>query len=98
MVTYTDLQTRLARFVDAEMLPHMTGGKRILLGGYAALATKNAAGMLQSAKDKPLVDALFSAVIPYINEPVTLSLPVVGDFRLDRSDWEKLYRYLKGEI
>ena len=103
MVSYTELQTRLARFVDAEMLPHMTGGKRILLGRYAALATKNAAGMLQSAKDKPLVamtgavseegvdvDALFSAVSPYINEPVTLSLPVVGDFRLDRSDWEKL--------
>ena len=44
------------------------------------------------------VDALFSAVSPYINEPVTLSLPVVGDFRLDRSDWEKLYRYLKGEL
>ena len=55
MISYTELQTRLARFVDAEMLPHMTGGKRILLGGYAALATKNAAGMLQSAKDKPLV-------------------------------------------
>ena len=102
MISYTEIQTRLARFVDAEMLPHMTGGKRILLGGYAAL---------QSAKDKPLVamtgavsaegvdvDALFSAVSPYINEPVTLSLPVVGDFRLDRSDWEKLYRYLKGEI
>lgn len=111
MVTYTDLQARLSRFVDAEMLPHMTGGKKILLGGYAALATKNAAGMLQSAKDKPLVamtgavkddgvdvDALFSAVSPYINEPVMLSLPVVGDFRFDRSDWEKLYRYLKGEI
>ena len=44
------------------------------------------------------VDALFSAVSPYINEPVTLSLPVVGDFRLDRSDFEKLYRYLKGEL
>ena len=44
MISYTELQTRLARFVDAEMLPHMTGGKRILLGGYAALATKNAAG------------------------------------------------------
>ena len=111
MVSYTELQTRLARFVDAEMLPHMTGGKRILLGGYAALATKNAAGMLQAAKDKPLVamtgavseegvdvDALFSAVSPYINEPVTLSLPVVGDFRLNRSDFEKLYRYLKGEL
>lgn len=111
MISYTELQTRLARFVDAEMLPHMTGGKRILLGGYAAHATKNAAGMLQAAKDKPLVamtgavsaegvdvDALFSAVSPYINEPVTLSLPVVGDFRLDRSDFEKLYRYLKGEL
>nr|DAU69929.1 MAG TPA: hypothetical protein [Caudoviricetes sp.] len=34
MISYTELQTRLARFVDAEMLPHMTGGKRILLGGY----------------------------------------------------------------
>ena len=44
------------------------------------------------------MDALFSAVSPYINEPVTLSLPVVGDFRLDRSDFEKLYRYLKGEL
>lgn len=111
MVSYTELQTRLARFVDAEMLPHMTGGKKILLGGYAALATKNAAGMLKSAKDKPLVamtgavsaegvdvDALFSAVSPYINEPVMISFPIIGDFRFDRADWEKLYHYLKGEI
>ncbi len=111
MVTYMELQTRLARFVDAEMLPHMTGGKKILLGGYAALATKNAAGVLQAAKDKPLVamtgavseegvdvDALFSAVSPYINEPVTISFPIIGDFRFDRGDFEKLYRYLKGEI
>lgn len=111
MVTYTELQTRLARFVDAEMLPHMTGGKRLLLGGYAALATKNAAGVLQKAKDKPLVamtgavseegvdvDALFSAVSPYINEPVTISFPIIGDFRFGRADWEKLYHYLKGEI
>ena len=111
MVSYTELQTRLARFVDTEMLPHMTGGKKILLGGYAALATKNAAGVLQAAKDKPLVamtgavseegvdvDALFSAVSPDINEPVMISFPIIGDFRLDRSDWEKLYRYLKGEI
>ena len=44
------------------------------------------------------VDALFSAVSPYINEPVMISFPIVGDFRLDRSDWEKLYHYLKGEI
>lgn len=111
MISYTDLQTNLARFVDNEMLPHMTGGKKVLLGGYAALATKNAAGKLREMKDKPLVamtgavgedgvdvDALFSAVSPYINEPVTISLPIVGDFRFDRSDWEKLYRYLKGEL
>lgn len=111
MISYTDLQTNLARFVDNEMLPHMTGGKRMLLGGYAALATKNAAGKLREMKDKPLVamtgavgedgvdvDALFSAVSPYINEPVTISLPIIGDFRFDRSDWEKLYRYLKGEL
>ena len=77
MISYTERQTRLARFVDAEMLPHMTGAV--------------------SAEGVD-VDALFSAVSPYINEPVTLSLPVVGDFRLDRSDFEKLYRYLKGEL
>ena len=111
MISYTELQTRLARVVDAEMLPHMTGGKRSRLGGYAAVAANSAAGMLQGARDRPLVamtgavsaegvdvDALFSAASPSINEPVTLSLPVVGDFRFDRSDWEKLYRYLKGEI
>ena len=50
MISYTELQTRLARFVDAEMLPHMTGGKRILLGGYAALATKTPPGCYKRRK------------------------------------------------
>lgn len=111
MIEYTELQTRLARFIDMEMLPHMTEGKKILLGGYAALATKNAAGKLRKMKDKPVialtgavqengvdVDALWSAASPYITEPVTISVPIVGDFRFDRADWEKLYRYLKGEL
>ena len=111
MIEYTELQTRLARFVDLEVLPNLSGGKKILLGGYAALATKNAAGKLREMKDKPVIaltgavqengvdiDALWSAAAPYIIEPVTISVPIVGGFRFDRADWEKLYRYLKGEL
>lgn len=89
----------------------LNGGLNNILGGYAALATKNAAGKLREMKDKPVialtgavqengvdVDALWSAAAPYITEPVTISVPIVGDFRFDRSDFEKLYRYLKGEL
>ena len=78
---------------------------------YESIRSDLKGGKLYVSKDKPLVamtgamsaegvdvDALFSAVSPYINEPVTLSLPVAGDFRLNRSDFEKLYRYLKGEL
>ena len=43
MVFYTELQTRLTRFVDAEMLPHMTGGKKILLDEHTAALDPGAA-------------------------------------------------------
>lgn len=111
MISYTELQTRFARYVDAEVLTHLTGGRRILLGSYTALAAKNAEAKLRELKDKPLisitgavqengidVDALWFAAAPYIDEPVTLTVPAIGDFRLGRADWEKLYKYLKGEL
>lgn len=111
MISYTELQTRFARYVDAEILPHLTGGRKILLGSYTALAAKNAEVKLREMKDKPFisitgavqengvdVDALWFAAAPYIDEPVPLTVPVIGDFRFGRGDWEKLYRYLKGEL
>ena len=110
MVTLEQVQNGIARYIAGELVPHLTGMKRIGLAAYSALASQNIANMIRKYKDHPMVsmmdvineagevdvDKLYSVLDPLFLEKQTVSIPMIGDFTLDHTDLEKLYRYIKG--
>lgn len=112
MVTMQQVKNGLVKYIDADVLPHLTGVKRIGLGVYTALAADNLVSVLGQYKDHPAVavlqiidkdgnvdiDKLYQAMSPQFanGEKQTISIPLIGDMTVDRSDLEKLYRYIKG--
>ena len=112
MVTMQQVKTGLVKYIDTDVLPHLTGVKLIGLGVYTALAADNLVNVLNQYKEHPAVsvlqiidkdgnvdiDKLYQAMAPQFanGEKQTISIPLIGDMTVDRSDLEKLYRYIKG--
>ncbi len=112
MVTLQQIQRGLCKYVDAELLPHMTGFKKIGLGAYMALASNNLAAMAANYLEHPAIkilelsdaqgnidiDKAYKAVSPMFDNGAkhTVELPLIGSLILDRSDVDKLHRYILG--
>ena len=112
MVTMQQVKTGLMKYIDSDIMPHLSGFKKIGLGAYTALAAENVTGLVDRYKQHPAVavldvmdaegnvdiDKLYQAVYPMFEsgERHTISIPMIGDLTVDRTDLEKLYRYIKG--
>ena len=110
MISLQQAQQGISRYIDAEILPHMTGIKKVGVGVYTALVLQNAAGAVEKLKTHPAismlnvigennmidVDALYKVAFPMFAEKQRINVPVIGELVFDQSDVEKLYRYLKG--
>lgn len=110
MATMNQVKTGLVKYIDNEILPHLTGAKKIGLGMYTALAAENLEKTIMQYANHPaiamleVIDAngnvnagkLYSAASPYFTEGVkyTIGIPFIGDLTIDRNDLEKLYRYI----
>ena len=78
MVTVAQVKNGFVRYIDTDVLPHLTGMKRIGLGVYRALAAENLSGLVEQYRDRPAVsvlkviddqgnvdtDRLYQAVVP----------------------------------
>lgn len=111
MVTINQVQSGILQYIESDLMPHLDGLKKIGLGVYAMLAANNIASAILLYKDHPAVkmldvfgenneidiDKLYNAVLPYYSngEKQTISIPLIGDFTMDKTDIEKLYRYIK---
>lgn len=111
MVSMNQVQKGLMKYIDNDVLPHLTGMKRVGLGIYSGLAAQNFGAMVEKYKDHPAVsvldviddngnvdiDKLYKAAAPMFSsgERHTISIPLIGDMTVDRSDLEKLYQYIK---
>ena len=112
MVSMNQLQSGICRYVDTELLPHLTGGKRLSLGIYAGLAAENIGKTVLQYKDNPAVkmlnviddagnvdiDRLYSQASKLFanGEKQIIHIPVIGDLTVDRTDLEKLYQMIRG--
>lgn len=112
MVTMQQVKNGLVKYIDADVLPHLAGIKKLGLGVYTALAANNVVGLIEKYREHPAVavldvidtdgnvdiDKLYQAVAPQFanGEKQTISIPLIGDMTVDKSDLEKLYRYIKG--
>ncbi len=111
MVSMNQVQLGLARYIDSEILPHLSGAKKIGLGIYSSLAAQNLSNFLNSKKDHPAIsmlniidpagnvdiDKVYQAAVHSFpeGEKVRMDIPLIGELILDRSDLEKVYRYIK---
>lgn len=100
----------VSRYIDTEVLPHMTGAKKVGVGVYTALALRNVAGAVDKFKTHPAIamlniiddnnmidiDALYNVAMPMFAEKQRVNVPIIGELVFDQNDVEKLYRYMKG--
>lgn len=112
MATVEQVQQGLLKYIDSDIMPKLGGLKKIGLGAYVALASRNARGVLEKYMHHPGVevlgviseggeidvDALYQAIAPMManGEKVPISIPMIGEIRLDRSDLDKIYQNVKG--
>lgn len=112
MVTMDQVKTGLIKYIDADIMPHLSGLRKVGLGVYVALASEKAVDMALQYRDHPAVavldviddagnvdiDRLYQAVVPMVQsgEKIPVEIPLIGEIRMDRNDVEKLYRYIVG--
>lgn len=111
MVSMASIQNGLARYIDNDFLPHLTGVSKVLVGAYSGLALKNIGDLFNAYKNHPLVsvlhivdtdgnvniEAIYEELAKRIPEgtKVPINIPMVGVYHMDREDLEKIYRYIK---
>ena len=111
LVTMNQVKNGLVKDIDSDVLPHLTGIKKIGLGVYTALAADNVVGLIEKYKVHPAVsvlnvidaegnvdiDKLYQALDPMFStgERQSINIPMIGELIMDRNDLEKLYRYMK---
>lgn len=94
MVTINQVQRGMTEFVDREIIPHLSGFERVVVGGGAGLISAKLPAVMDSLMDTPVVsalslydkagqmvdiDAVYNAVKPYIgNEQFPVKIPVAG--------------------
>lgn len=112
MVTMQQVKNGLVKYIDTDVLPHLTGIKKLGLGVYTALAANNVVVLIEKYREHPAVavldvidaegnvdiDKLYQAIAPQFanGEKQVINIPLIGDMTVDKSDLEKLYRYIKG--
>ena len=109
MVTMNAVQQGVSRFMDREILPHLNGMEKVVVGGGANLF---AAKLPQVLSNIPVlsvlslyeaehnmidIDAVYEAVKPFVTaEAFTIKVPLVGvTMKLGQREINELYNYIK---
>lgn len=112
MTSIANIQNGMAKYIDDDLLPHLTGMKRVAVGAYAGLALKNLGDLFNAYKSHPMIavlhvvdengnidiDTIYNEFAKRMSDGTKLpiNIPLVGVWTVDRSDLEKIYMYIKG--
>ena len=110
MISIQQAQNGLYKYIDMEMLPHLTGFKKIGLSAYASLSANNVRELITKYKDHPAmsvthlvdencnidIESLYNAIAPQFTERQKLNIPLIGEFVFSREDIDKIYNYMRG--
>lgn len=94
MASITAIQSGLARFIDRDIAPGLTGWNRVLIAGGGGILASRLPQLLDQFADRPLlaalgvydrqngsvdIDTLYQAASPYIGtEPLPVKIPYIG--------------------
>lgn len=108
MATTAQVQQGLAKYLDEEFTNKLTGWRKGVFAGGAALVLSKTNSLIDHYKDKEMIkllgvikengeidmDLLLTHFKPQM--PMTFDAPIVGTVTLSASDADKLYRYIVG--
>lgn len=88
------MQSGLAKFIDREVVPSLSGWDKVLVGGGGGLLAAKLPQMIEKYAEHPMisalgvydkdsgevdVDALYQAAVPYLGtETLPIKIPLVG--------------------
>lgn len=94
MVTITQMQQGIVRFVDTEIVPSLSATERLVVGGGIGLVAAKLPALMEPYANNPFIstlglydpeheeidlDAMYTAVKPYIGaDPIPVTVPFVG--------------------
>lgn len=110
MATMEQVRNGIVRYIDSEILPHLTGFKKYGLGIYTALAADNLEATINKYKNTPAVamlgiidsndnidiDKVYRIAINQVpaGERFVVPIPLIGDLTLTKNDIDKLYELI----
>lgn len=111
MVSFNQILQGLLRYIDAEMLPKITGVQKWAAGVAASLALSNSAQIFQNLKhnqyvkilniidehDQINLDLLYAEFKKQAQKgPIVMNFPMIGSFTFNETDVNKVYSYIQG--
>ena len=111
MKTINQVINGLTKYLDAEIIPHLSGAKKYGAAVYLALVELNAVNYVKDALSLPAIkmlgvsdgenvdiDKLYTAMSKSINgEKLTIDVPIIGTFSFSTPDVDKLFDFIRRE-
>jgi hypothetical protein len=109
MVSLNQVQNGFVKYIDNDLCPMLSGWKKWAFGAVSSLWLCNISETFQKLKGNAIVqmlgvidesdmidiDKLYREFYNQAQKgPATFDLPVVGALTIDKSDIERLYRYI----
>lgn len=111
MIPMENIQSGMAKFIDRDLAPSLSGWDRVLIAGAGGLLAANVPKIIAQYAEHPMVkalgvydkernmvdvDALYNAAKPYMGEPIPVQIPVVKvTIKLGKKELDTLYAYIK---
>lgn len=110
MVTFDNVVTGVIKYIDTEIMPHLSGIKKIGLVAYTGLIAQNANIMFDKYAKHPAIevldvisddnnidiDKLYRSILPMFSDghKEVIKIPLIGDLKIDKNDIEMMYKYI----
>lgn len=110
MVNAQQIKSGVTKYINSEILPHLSGLPKIGISAYVNLMSDKVPELMMQLRDQPGIsilgvideegnldlDRLYKAVVPAMaeGEKIKLEIPMIGEFDLTKQDIDKLYKYV----
>lgn len=98
MVSIERVKDGLARYIDAELCPSMSGWRRIIVATGAGIAISKLdtlhlpLGLTQDGEID--VDAIYNEAKKHISGTMPIDLPMIGTVEISATDIDTMYNYI----
>lgn len=110
MATLDNVVNGVIKYMDTEIIPHLSGVKKIGLTAYVGLAVQNTNAMFEQYSKHPAIDVLkvideennididkiYRSIAPMFADghKELIKIPLITEFKIDKNDIEMMYKYI----